>query len=398
MFRYVETSVMKQTSGLRTVLTWVAALVGVLLFAAACGDADDPATADDETTTTVAADDETTTTVAGDDETTTTAAGDESTTSERGEPATLRLGYFPNVTHAPAIIGVDEGLFAAALGADVELELVTFNSGTEAVEALFGGAIDASFIGPNPAINGFAQSNGEALRIVSGTTSGGASLVVREGIDTPADLTGTTLATPSLGNTQDVALRAWLAEQGLETDTAGGGDVEVRPQENADTLATFTDGAIDGAWVPEPWATRLVNEGGGHVLVDEADLWPDGRFVTTHLIVATEYLDEHPDIVRNLISGLLDTLELIESDPEQAKTLTNQGIEAITTKPLAQETIDGAWENLEFTYDPVQASLEGSKEDAVTVGLLEPVDLDGIYDLTLLNEVLAERGLEEVTG
>ena len=163
---------------------------------------------------------------------------------------------------------------------------------------MFSGALDASFIGPNPAINGYAKSKGEALRIVAGTTSGGASLVVREGINAPADLQGKTLATPSLGNTQDVALRAWLKDQGFATDTAGGGDVHITPQDNADTLAAFKTGAIDGAWVPEPWATRLVNEGGGHVLVNEKDLWPDGKFVTTHLIVTTEFLDEHPDTVK----------------------------------------------------------------------------------------------------
>ena len=213
----------------------------------------------------------------------TTAATDRGTSSDGtaaaadGEPATLRLGYFPNVTHAPAIIGVETGLFAEALGANVTLESTTFNSGTEVIEAMFSGALDASFIGPNPAINGYAKSNGEEVRIVAGTTSGGASLVVREGIDAPEDLAGTKLATPSLGNTQDVALRAWLQEQGYTTDTAGGGDVTITPQDNADTLTAFQTGAIDGAWVPEPWATRLVNEGGGHVLVDERDIWPDGR-------------------------------------------------------------------------------------------------------------------------
>ena len=171
------------------------------------------------------------------------------------------------------------------------------------IEALFSGAIDASFIGPNPAINGFAKSDGEALRIVSGTTSGGASLVVREGITTAADLKGTTLATPSLGNTQDVALRAWLKDQGLSADTEGGGDVSIQPQENADTLTTFIDGTIDGAWVPEPWATRLILEGKGHTLVDEKTLWDGGQFVTTHLIVSTKYLDEHPDLVEGLLVG-----------------------------------------------------------------------------------------------
>ena len=214
------------------------------------------------------------------------------------ETVTLRLGYFPNVTHAPAIVGVDTGTFARALGPDVTLEVTNFNAGGEAIEALLSGAIDATFIGPNPAINGFAQSDGEALRIVAGTTSGGASLVVADGIDSPDDLgSETTLASPALGNTQDVALRAWLAENGFATDTAGGGDVPIVNVENAEALTLFQEGAISGAWVPEPWATRLVLEGGGHVLVDERDLWPDGEFVTTHLIVETGFLEDQPEVV-----------------------------------------------------------------------------------------------------
>jgi NitT/TauT family transport system substrate-binding protein len=335
---------------------------------------------------------------------TTQASGGSDTTAASGSDeggsggTTLRLGYFPNVTHAPAIIGVETGLFQEALGQDVNLELATFNSGTEVVEAMFAGGLDASFIGPNPAINGFAQSNGEALRIVSGTTSGGASLVVREGIDAPEDLADATLASPSLGNTQDVALRAWLKEQGYETDTSGGGDVHVTPLENADTLAAFQEGELDGAWVPEPWATRLINEGGGHVLVNEADLWPEGRFVTTHLIVATEYLEEHPDVVNNLITGLGQAIDEANADAAGSQTVVNDGIEKATTSRLADETIAGAWENLEFTLDPIAASLQGSADDAIAVGLLEPVDLAGIYDLTILNEVLAERGDEAVTG
>ena len=312
--------------------------------------------------------------------------------------AELRLGYFPNVTHAPAVIGVEDGLFEAAVGEGVDLEVVTFSSGTEAVEALFSGAVDASFVGPNPAINGFAKSGGEALRIVAGTTSGGASLVVRTGIDAPADLAGATLATPSLGNTQDVALRAWLAEQGMETDTTGGGDVQIRPQENADTLAAFQDGAIDGAWVPEPWATRLVLEAGGQVLVDEAELWPEGDFVTTHLVVSKAYLEDEQDVVRSLLEGLLDAIDVTNRDATAAQATTNDGIEAITTKRLGDETMAGAWEHLRFTPDPIARSLEGSAEDAVRAGLLEPVELDGIYDLELLNELLVERGEQEVRG
>jgi NitT/TauT family transport system substrate-binding protein len=376
------------------------AAAALLAFsAAACGGDDDDA---GEGATTEASGASGTDTTAGapadTDGSDTTAAGTDAEPS--GEAATLRLAYFPNVTHAPAIIGVETGLFQEALGANVNLELTTFNSGTEAIEALFAGAIDASFIGPNPAINGFAQSqsDGGALRIVSGTTSGGASLVVREGIDAPEDLADTTLASPSLGNTQDVALRAWLQEQGYATDTSGGGDVSVTPLENPDILAAFQQGSLDGAWVPEPWATRLINEGGGHVLVNEADLWPDGQFVTTHLIVATRYLEEHPDVVKGLITGLGQAIDEANADAEGSQQIVNDGIENVTTSRLDDATISGAWENLEFTLDPVASSLQESADDAIAVELLEPVELDGIYDLTLLDEVLAERGDEEVSG
>ena len=327
-------------------------------------------------------------------------SGSDDTGGGGSETTTLKLGYFANVTHAPAILGVDKGFFQEALGDGVTIEVSTFNSGTEAAEALLSGAIDATFIGPNPAINGYAQTleEGGALRIVSGTTSGGASLVVKPEINSPADLAGTKLATPSLGNTQDVALRAWLIEQGFETDTAGGGDVSILPQDNADTLTTFIDGAIDGAWVPEPWATRLVLEGGGKVLLNEADLWPDGQFVTTHLIVGTEYLEENPTVVTGLLNGLLDTIDWIEANTAEAEAATNDGIEKITTKRLGDETIAGAWQNLTFTADPIASSLQKSAEDAVKVELLDPVDLDGIYDLSLLNAVLKERGLPEVSA
>lgn len=321
--------------------------------------------------------------------------GDDSTSG----PVELRLGYFPNVTHAPAIIGLETGRFAEALGPDVTLTPASFGAGTEVIEAMFAGELDASFIGPNPAINGYARSGGDALRIVAGTTSGGASLVVRDGISTPADLAGATLATPSLGNTQDVALRAWLSEQGYATDTSGGGDVRITPQENADTLAAFQNGDIDGAWVPEPWGTRLVEEGGGTVLVDEAELWPDGRFVTTHLVVTTELLDDQPEVVRDLIAGLGQSIDLANGDAAEAQRITNDGIERVTTKRLADQIIARSWERLEFTLDPIATSLRQSADDAVTVGLLEPVDLaePGIYDLDLLNEVLDERNETSVS-
>jgi NitT/TauT family transport system substrate-binding protein len=313
-----------------------------------------------------------------------------------GDSLTLRLGYFPNVTHAPAIVGIENGILADALGSDVVLEPHAFNAGPEVVEAIFNGALDASYIGPNPAINAFAQSNGEAIRIVAGTTSGGAALVVRDGITSPDQLAGTTLATPQLGNTQDVALRAWLLEQGYETDLEGGGDVSITPQANADALNAFVAGEIDGAWVPEPWWTRMVEEGGGHVLVNEADLWPDGRFVTTHLIVATEFLEAHPDVVKRLIEGHVAAIDFTNENPEAAQEVVIAAIEELSGSQLSPDTLATAWENLEFTVDPIAASLETSAQHAIELGLLDSVDLDGIYDLTPLNEVLSEAGQEEI--
>jgi NitT/TauT family transport system substrate-binding protein len=320
---------------------------------------------------------------------------DTSPSSSEGEASALRLGYFPNFTHAPALVGVQDGIFTEHLG-DVALETTTFNAGPDVIEALFTGVIDASFIGPNPAINGFAQSDGEALRIVSGSTSGGAFLVVRDGIESVADLEGTTLATPQLGNTQDVALRHWLSEQGYETTLEGAGDVAIAPMANGDTLTAFHSGELDGAFLPEPWASRLVIEAGAHVLLDEADLWPDGRFVTTHLIVSTSFLDENPGVVRDLIAGELAAIDFINENPDQAQVVVNDAIEELTGQRVSDELLTAAWPNVEFTADPVPASLFGSAAHAEEVGLLDPVDLDGIYALDLLNELLVEAGGEPV--
>ena len=318
-------------------------------------------------------------------------------TSEAEAPTTLRLGYFPNVTHATALVGVESGIFKRTLGPN-SLEVKTFNAGPAAVEALFSGALDATYIGPNPAINAFVQSKGEAVRIISGATSGGAFLVVKPSITGPADLKGKKLATPQRGGTQDVALRYWLKDNDLAADLQGGGDVSIQPQENAQTLETFRSGEIDGAWVPEPWATRLVQEGGGQVLVDERTLWPQGQFVTTHLIVRTAFLEEHPDAVRRLLQGQVEADQFVNTKPAEAQKLVNQGITTITGKGISEAILQAAWKNLEFTNDPIASSLAVSADHAFEVGLLEKVDLEGIYDLALLNEILKTSDLPAVEG
>jgi NitT/TauT family transport system substrate-binding protein len=313
------------------------------------------------------------------------------------KPTTLRLGYFPNVTHATALVGVENGIFKSALGPDT-LQTSTFNAGPAAVEALFSGALDATYIGPNPTINAYVQSGGQAIRIISGATSGGALLVVKPSVNTPADLKGKKLASPQRGGTQDVALRYWLKRNNLKSDLEGGGDVSVVPQENAQTLETFRSGQIDGAWVPEPWATRLVQEGGGKVLVDERSTWPDGRFVTTQLIVRTAFLKDHPDAVRRLVQGQVQANEFVNTNPDEAQRLVNSAITTLTGKGLAAGVLQAAWKNMEFTNDPVATSLAVSADHAHEVGLLDKVSLKGIYDLTLLNQVLKTSNQPEVTG
>ncbi len=321
---------------------------------------------------------------------------DDTSASSSGEAGTIRLGYFPNITHSPALIGVNKGYFQTALGT-TKLDTKTFNAGPAAIEALFSGAIDATYIGPNPAINGWAQSKGSGLKIIAGSTSGGAGLVVKEGINTPADLKGKKIATPQLGNTQDVALRAWLKENSLNADQQGGGDVSVLPQDNATALQAFAQGAIDGAWVPEPNFSRLVLESKGKVLVDEKDLWPGGLFVTTHLIVTQEFLKKYPATVKKLLQGHLQALDYIEKDNADAQAAANEQLKALSGKPLKDDVLAASFKNLTFTADPVASSLFTSAKHAEDVGLLKPVDLKGIYDLGPLNELLKAAGKPEVS-
>ena len=328
------------------------------------------------------------------------ACGSSVTSADRspGPAATLRLGYFANVTHAAAIIGVNRGFFTKELGA-TKLDTQIFDAGPAAVEALFGGSLDAAYLGPNPAINAFARSDGKAVRIIAGATAGGTQLVVRPGINTAGDLRGKTVASPELGNTQDVALRAWLSSHGLRNSVQGGGDVTIAPTKNADTLQLFKSGKLAGAWVPEPWASRLVLEAGGTVLVNERDLWPGGQFVTTQLIVRTDFLERHPQTVEALLRGHVDAVQWATQHPAEAKTVVNDGINALTGKPLRSDVVDRAWQDLTVTEDPIASSLQRNATNAVTAGVAsKQVDLHGIYDLSVLNRILNQQGLPAVSA
>jgi len=309
----------------------------------------------------------------------------------------LRLGFFPNVTHAAAVVGINEGIFADNLHG-VALDPIAFNAGPSAIEALNAGAIDCSFIGPNPAINGFVRSGGQALRIVAGAASGGAQFLVREGINTVEDLRGTVIASPQLGNTQDVAVRWYLSDHGLSFATGGGADVSVTPTDNPQSLLLFSQGQIDGAWVPEPWASRLVLEEGAHVFLDERDEWPDGQFVTAHLICRTDFLEQHPDAVESLIRGLVAAQDFIANDPEGAKHAFQIGMEEAVGSAPSDEVLNRSFEFTDFTYDPVASSLQAGLDHAVAVEVSDPGDLNGIYDLRILNRVLTEAGRPTVSA
>ncbi len=291
-----------------------------------------------------------------------------------------------------------DGTFREALG-NTKLETSTFNAGPAAIEALLSGAIDAAFIGPNPAINAFVKSNGDALRIVAGATNNGAALVVKPEINGPADLKGKTLATPQLGGTQDVALRKWLLDNGLKVQTTGGDDVDIVNQENSQTLDLFKTGEIDGAWLPEPWASRLVLEAGAKTLVDEKTLWPDEKFQTTVLISSRQFLQDHPGTIEALIAGEVEQIKAIESDPATAQQDLNAAIGELTGKPLADATIQAAFGNIEPTWDPLAGTLNTIAQHGVEAGTLTAVpDLNGIYDLAALNKVLAANGEPTVSA
>jgi NitT/TauT family transport system substrate-binding protein len=324
------------------------------------------------------------------------AAGKTSTTTTSSAPVTLRLGYFPNVTHAPALIGIEGKIFEQHLGKNVTLQPQPFNAGPDVVTAIFADSLDASFIGPGPSISAFQKSNGQAIKIVSGAASGGAFLVVKPSITKAGDLKGKKIATPQLGNTQDVALRAWLKDKGFTTDTSGGGDVSVVPQDNAITLTAFQQGQIDGAWVPEPWATRLVKEGGGKILVDEADLWPNQQFVTTDLIVSTKFLSAHPDVVRQLIEGEIAAIDLVRTNRKQAESYVATGIQAATGKAIAADLVTASFDSITFTTDPIASSLLKDAQESKALGFSTSDDVKGIYDLSILNQVLKAKGQPQV--
>jgi NitT/TauT family transport system substrate-binding protein len=309
-------------------------------------------------------------------------------------PVAVRVGYFPNLTHSQPLIGRATGRFEQALGAEAHVEWKAFNAGPSVIEALFAGALDLAYVGPNPTIAGYVRSRGEALRVIAGATSGGAALVVRSraGIAKPEDFHGKRVASPQLGNTQDVALRAWLQTHGLKTRDKGG-DVQVLPVANPDQITLFLRGDIDAAWAPEPWASRLIQEANGKLFLDERDQWPNHQFVTAHLIARASFLKQHPDLVKKWLAAHVEVTDWINANPREARQVLNQQIQKDTSKALVPKLLDEAFSRLHVTYDPIRASLLTSAQQAFDAGFLgrERPDLSSLYDLSLLNQILQQK-------
>jgi NitT/TauT family transport system substrate-binding protein len=310
---------------------------------------------------------------------------------------TLRLGFLANITHAPALVGLNKGFFTKNLGGGVTLKTSVFSSGTQETTALLAGQLDAAYVGPNPAINAWQKSSGKAIKIISGAASGGAALVVKPSISSASQLKGQKLATPSLGNTQDVALRYWLKQHGLTTTQTGGGDVPVTPiKPNSDAVLEFKSGQIAGGWEPAPYDAEMVADGGKE-LVNEASLWPAGKFVTTELVVTQSFLKAHASVVSNLLKGQVESVKYINANTSAAETAANAELTTLLGKGLKSSALAASFKEITFTNDPIASSLATDAKHAVAVGLLQPVNLNGIYNLSPLNAVLKADGEPQVS-
>jgi NitT/TauT family transport system substrate-binding protein len=331
-------------------------------------------------------------------------SGSSSSSGTSSSPAaaahvTLRLGFLENITHASALIAIKQGYFTKELGPNVTLKLTPFSTGTEEATALLAGQLDAAYVGPNPAIKAWQTSNGTEISVISGAASGGAELVVKKGITAPAQLKGQKLATPSLGNTQDVSLRHWLKTKGLTSTSTGGGDVPITPiTPNSDAVLAFKSGSIAGGWEPAPYDAEMLADG-GHVLVNEATLWPQGQFVTTEIIATQSFIKANPTVITDLLKAQIDANNFIAASKTQAETVANAELAAVSGKSLKPAIVAASFDQITFTDDPIAPSLITDASNAVGVGLLKPVtNLGGIYDLGPLNKLLSADGKPQVSS
>jgi NitT/TauT family transport system substrate-binding protein len=294
----------------------------------------------------------------------------------------IRVAFFPNVSHAVPIVGIEKEIFQKEIGNDTKIETKLFDSGPQVIESLFAGSIDIAYVGPGPAINGFLKSENHNVKILSGAASGGASLIIHPDsqIISPSDFVGKRIAAPQIGNTQDISLRHFLSENGLKPAEKGG-SVVILNLSTSDIFTLFAKGDIDAAWVPEPTATILVQELDGKRLFNEESLWPDGRFASVVLIAREEYVTQNYSIISKWLSGHRQAVDLINSDPKETRDIFIKFMKKETGKTLPNDLIDEAISNLEITSDPIANSIEVFAKRSDSLGYLgrNGYDLDGIF-------------------
>jgi NitT/TauT family transport system substrate-binding protein len=320
-----------------------------------------------------------------------------STNTAENKNAKVKIAHFPNITHSQALVGRANGQFQQALGESNVIEWKTFNAGPAEIEALFAGEVDIGYIGPGPAINGYTKSKGD-IQIIAGATDAGAVLVTRKDLvlNNVRELSGRRIAVPQFGNTQDLSLRHIMQENGLK-DTTKGGTVEVRQADNPDIKTLLDKGEIDAALVPEPWGARLVSEVNANVLLDHKQVWRDGHYTTAVIVARTKFIQDHPEIIEKFLRTHVELTAYINNNPEQGKEIINSQIGQLTGKPLKKEVLDAAFSRVIVTNNPQKDSVVDFVKLSLDAGFIKKApDLKTLFNFTILNKVLKEKGLPEI--
>ena len=294
----------------------------------------------------------------------------------------IRVAFFPSIVHAVPIIGMETQTFANNLNDDLDIEVKIFDSGPQVIESIFSNSVDIAYVGPGPVINGFLKSDGNDLKILAGAANGGASFVIQKnsGLELIENYSGKRVAAPQISNTQDVSLRHYLAENGLKSAEKGG-DVFVLNIANPDIYTLFAKGDIDGAWVPEPWATMLVEELDGVRLFDENEFWPENQFSSVLLIGRSDYIEKNPEIIKKWINANEKTVEWINNHPDESKKLYNEFLKSYMGRTLPQNIVEKSFSNIIITSEPLENSVYIFAERADALGYLgrDGYTLDGIF-------------------
>src|SRR2546421_7141480 len=283
----------------------------------------------------------------------------------------IRFGHFPNITHAQGVIAhalsrQGKGWFEERLGPKVEIQWFTYNAGPSAMEAMFAGSLDLTYVGQGPALNAHFKSNGAEVRVIAGAANAGAALVIKTDspIKTAADFRGKKIATPQLGNTQDISCRAWLKAQGFKV-TQTGGDVMVIPTANPDQLGLLQSRGVDAVWTVEPWVTRLERDAKARVFLDDKDT------ITTWFVSSVKFLRDRRDLAKKIAKANIELTKWMQQNQAEAQKLLIEELKAETRADFATDAVAQAWNRIQFTSDVSRDLIAKSVKDGRDAGFLK---------------------------